>query len=68
LRTMSTSYLDFLANSHSRFDGRTIRVDKASERSGGGGGGGYSGGRGGGGGYGGRGGGGGYGGSYGAIH
>jgi hypothetical protein len=64
---MSTSYLDFLANSRSRFDGRTIRVDKASERSGGGGGGGYSGGRGGGG-YGGRGGGGGYGGSYGAIH
>ena len=48
----------FFANSHSRFDGRTIRVDKASERSGGGGGGGYSGGRGGGG----------YGGSYGAIH
>jgi len=47
------------------FDGRTIRVDKASERSGGGGGGGYGGGRGGGG-YGrGGGGGGGYGGSYG---
>ncbi|OCK93582.1 uncharacterized protein K441DRAFT_140677 [Cenococcum geophilum 1.58] len=66
LRKISISYLDFLANSHSRFDGRTIRVDKASERSGGGGGGGYSGGRGGGG-YGGRGGGG-YGGSYGAIH
>jgi len=43
------------------FDGRTIRVDKASER-GSGGGGGFSGGRGGGGGYGGRGGGG-YGGS-----
>jgi len=40
------------------FDGRTIRVDKASERGGGGGGGGsYGGGRGGGGGYGGRGGG-----------
>lgn len=37
----------------SRFDGRVIRVDKASERSGGGGGGGYSGG----GGYGGGGGG-----------
>jgi len=47
------------------FDGRTIRVDKASERGsgGGGGGGGFGGGRGGGGGYGGgRGGGGGYGG------
>jgi len=43
------------------FDGRTIRVDKASER-GSGGGGGFGGGRGGGGGYGGRGGGGGYGG------
>jgi len=45
------------------FDGRTIRVDKASERGsgGGGGGGGFGGGRGGGG-YGGRGGGGGYGG------
>jgi len=45
------------------FDGRTIRVDKASERGSGGGGGGgsYGGGRGGGG-YGGRGGGGGYGG------
>ena len=67
LRKMSMSYLDFLANSHTRFDGRTIRVDKASERSGGGGGGGYSGGRGGGG-YGGGRGGGGYGGSYGAIH
>jgi len=42
------------------FDGRTIRVDKASERGsgGGGGGGGFGGGRGGGGGYGGRGGGG----------
>jgi len=39
------------------FDGRTIRVDKASERGGGGGGGGFGGGRGGGG-YGGRGGGG----------
>jgi len=41
------------------FDGRTIRVDKASERGsgGGGGGGGFGGGRGGGGGYGGRGGG-----------
>ncbi|KAI4166687.1 MAG: hypothetical protein LQ343_007840 [Gyalolechia ehrenbergii] len=46
------------------FDGRTIRVDKASERgAGGGGGGGFSGGRGGG--YGGRGGGYGGGGSYG---
>lgn len=47
------------------FDGRTIRVDKASER--GSGGGGFGGGRGGGGGYGGRGGGGGYsgGGGYG---
>ncbi|KAI9815658.1 MAG: hypothetical protein M1826_001967 [Phylliscum demangeonii] len=47
------------------FDGRTIRVDKASERGGGGGGGGGfgGGGRGGGGGYG-RGGGGGYGGGY----
>jgi len=45
------------------FDGRTIRVDKASERGGGGGGGGFGGGRGGGGSYGGgRGGGGGYGG------
>ncbi|KAG0650956.1 Glycine-rich RNA-binding [Hyphodiscus hymeniophilus] len=46
------------------FDGRTIRVDKASERGGGGGGGGFGGGRGGGGGGygGGRGGGGGYGG------
>jgi len=42
------------------FDGRTIRVDKASERGSGGGGGGFGGGRGGGGGYGGRGGGGGY--------
>jgi len=41
------------------FDGRTIRVDKASERGSGGGGGGFGGGRGGGGGYGGRGGGGG---------
>jgi len=40
------------------FDGRTIRVDKASERGSGGGGGGFGGGRGGGGGYGGRGGGG----------
>ena len=39
-----------------RFDGRTIRVDKASERGSGGGGGGYSGGRGGGGYGGGRGG------------
>jgi len=39
------------------FDGRTIRVDKASERGSGGGGGGFGGGRGGGGGYGGRGGG-----------
>ncbi|CZR50497.1 related to glycine-rich RNA-binding protein [Phialocephala subalpina] len=48
------------------FDGRTIRVDKASERgSGGGGGGGFGGGRGGGGGYGGRGGGGYGGGGYG---
>jgi len=49
------------------FDGRTIRVDKASERGSGGGGGGFGGGRGGGGGYGGRGGGGGYsgGGGYG---
>jgi len=49
------------------FDGRTIRVDKASERgAGGGGGGGYGGGRGGGGGYGGgRGGGYGGGGGYG---
>jgi len=50
------------------FDGRTIRVDKASERGsggGGGGGGGYGGGRGGGGGYGGRGGGGYGGGGYG---
>jgi len=46
------------------FDGRTIRVDKASERGsgGGGGGGGFGGGRGGGGGYGGGRGGGGYGG------
>ncbi|KAK6587208.1 hypothetical protein PZA11_000498 [Diplocarpon coronariae] len=45
------------------FDGRTIRVDKASERGTGSGGGGFGGGRGGGGGgYGGRGGGGGYGG------
>ena len=34
-----------------RFDGRTIRVDKASERGSGGGGGGFGGGRGGGGGY-----------------
>lgn len=33
-----------------RFDGRTIRVDKASERGSGGGGGGFGGGRGGGGG------------------
>ncbi|OBT49839.1 hypothetical protein VE04_09627, partial [Pseudogymnoascus sp. 24MN13] len=33
------------------FDGRTIRVDKASERGAGGGGGGFGGGRGGGGGY-----------------
>lgn len=48
------------------FDGRTIRVDKASERGSGGGGGGFGGGRGGGGGYNSRGGGGGYGGnSYG---
>jgi len=48
------------------FDGRTIRVDKASERGSGGGGGGFGGGRGGGGGYN-RGGGGGYsgGGGYG---
>ncbi|KAL8933587.1 MAG: hypothetical protein Q9216_006295 [Gyalolechia sp. 2 TL-2023] len=45
------------------FDGRTIRVDKASERGAGGGGGGFGGGRGGG--YGGRGGGYGGGGSYG---
>jgi len=44
------------------FDGRTIRVDKASERGSGGGGGGFGGGRGGGGGYGGGRGGGGYGG------
>ncbi|KAL5320793.1 hypothetical protein ACEPPN_011603 [Leptodophora sp. 'Broadleaf-Isolate-01'] len=44
------------------FDGRTIRVDKASERGSGGGGGGFGGGRGGGGGYGRGGGGGGYGG------
>jgi len=47
------------------FDGRTIRVDKASERGSGGGGGGFGGGRGGGGGYGGRGGGGYGGGGYG---
>ncbi|RDW73928.1 hypothetical protein BP5796_07370 [Coleophoma crateriformis] len=48
------------------FDGRTIRVDKASERGSGGGGGGFGGGRGGGGGYGGgRGGYGGGGGGYG---
>ncbi|EON62005.1 hypothetical protein W97_01224 [Coniosporium apollinis CBS 100218] len=49
------------------FDGRTIRVDKASESGGGGGRGGYGGGRGGGGGYGRGGGGGGYsgGGGYG---
>ncbi|KFY07532.1 hypothetical protein V492_07057 [Pseudogymnoascus sp. VKM F-4246] len=44
------------------FDGRSIRVDKASERGAGGGGGGFGGGRGGGGGYQSRGGGGGYGG------
>lgn len=51
------------------FDGRTIRVDKASERGGGGGGGGgsYGGGRGGGGYGGGRGGGGGYGGGGGSY-
>jgi hypothetical protein len=39
------------ANFRVRFDGRTIRVDKASERGSGGGGGGFGGGRGGGGGY-----------------
>ncbi len=57
------------ANTAHRFDGRNIRVDKASERSGGGGGGGGSyggGGRGGGGGYNGSRGGG-YGGGYSTI-
>jgi len=49
------------------FDGRTIRVDKASERGSGGGGGGFGGGRGGGGGYGGGRGGGGYGGGGGGY-
>ncbi|ELR10329.1 hypothetical protein VC83_07944 [Pseudogymnoascus destructans] len=49
------------------FDGRTIRVDKASERGAGGGGGGFGGGRGGGGGYQSRGGGGGYGGGQGGY-
>jgi RNA recognition motif-containing protein len=50
-----TSYFLFRYNrllTASRFDGRTIRVDKASDRGGGGGGGGYGGrGGGGGGGY-----------------
>ena len=44
-----SSFTDRLLRPH-RFDGRTIRVDKASERGSGGGGGGYGGGRGGGGG------------------
>ena len=53
-----------MLTAHKRFDGRMIRVDKASDRGGGGGGGGGGyGGGGGGGGYGGRGGG--YGGSRG---